>query len=262
MPRGARPSASAASPPARAHAPVRGLRAPGALRARRLAALLLCLGTIAAAGLLAGCGGDSKSASAATPAAERLQRSDLVAVARSLRLAEPSAQREMTAARVAWPLVANGLPATIPPATLTALSTTSRAARAIVTPALMLKPQSRSLTGPAAGIAGLFQSFTGLTTRGWTLTLASAREIAGGTPAAARFARENVALYIDSVYDGHFDGGLIGKSLLKAYTSLAGTGSASAFGRTLTRAEVAALARAYSPASLQLHPHSGVQLGG
>jgi hypothetical protein len=232
-----------------------------ALGALHLAALLLGLGgLLAAATLLAGCGG-GKSASASTPAAERLQRSDLVAVARSLRLAEPSAQREMAAARVAWPLVANGLPAQIPPTTLAALSTAGRAAGAIVAPPLMLKPQSRSLTGPAAGIAGLFQSFTGLTARGWTLTHASAQEIATGSPIAARFARENVALYIDSVYDGHFLGGQIGKSLLKAYTSLAGTGATSAFGASLTPAEVSALARAYSPAGLQLHPHAGVKLG-
>jgi hypothetical protein len=223
---------------------------------------LLCLGVLlAAAGLLAGCGGGSTSAVASAPAAERLQRSDLVAVARSLRLAEPSARHETAAAKVAWPLVANGLPATISPATLTALATASRAAGAIVAPPLMLKPQSRSLTGPAAGIAGLFQSYTGLTARGWTLTHAAAQEIATGSPTAARFARENVALYIDSVYDGHFLGGLIGKSLLKAYTALAGTGATSAFGASLSPAEVTALAQAYSPAALQLHPHAGVKLG-
>jgi hypothetical protein len=231
-----------------------------ALRALRLATLLCALSGVAGtAGLLAGCGGSSAGAS--TPAAERLQREDLVAVARGLRQAETSARTEMAAARIAWPLVANGLPAKIPPATLTALSAASRAARAIVLPPLMSKPQARSLTGPATGIAGLYQSFSGLTERGWTLTDASSEEIASGSPAASRFARENVALYIDSVYDGHFDGGLIGKSLLDAYTSLAGTGATSAFGATLTQAEVSALAGAYSPASERLHPHPGVKLG-
>ncbi|HEY3865748.1 MAG TPA: hypothetical protein VGL54_06650 [Solirubrobacteraceae bacterium] len=227
------------------------------MKALRLAALLLTLSGVA--GLLASCGGGSASAS--TAAAERLQREDLVAVARGLRQAEPSARREIAAASIAWPLVASGLPAKIPPATLTALAATSRAARAIVVPPLMSKPQARSLTGPASGIAGLFQSFSGLTGRGWTLTHASSQEIASGSPAASRFARENVALYIDSVYDGHFDGGLIGKSLLKAYTSLAGSGTTSAFGGTLTQAEVSALAGAYSPASERLHPHPGVKLG-
>jgi hypothetical protein len=226
------------------------------LALRRLPVLLLTAGAVASAtGLLAGCVGTKH---ASTPALERLQREDLVAVSRSLRQVEDSAAREMAAARIAWPLVANGLPASIPPATHTALSTAGAAARAIVRPPLMSKPQARSLTGPAAGIAGLFQSFSGLTERGWTLTGAGAEEIAGGSPAAARFARENVALYIDAVYDGHFDGGQIGKSLLHGYTLL---GGAPAFGGTLTEAEVGALARAYSPAAEQLHPHPGVKLG-
>jgi len=46
---------------------------------------------------------------------------------------------------------------------------------------------------------------------------------------------------------------------LRGYTSL---GGAAAFGGTLSEAEVQALARAYSPATEQLHPHPGVQLGG
>jgi hypothetical protein len=223
------------------------------MKALRLAALLF--GLAAATGLLAGCGA-TKSAS--TPALVKLQREDLVAVSRGLRQVEDSAAREMAAARIAWPLVANGLPASIPPATRTSLSAAGAAARAIVVPPLESKPQARSLTGPAAGIAGLLQSFSGLTERGWTLAGAAAEEIADGSPAAARFARENVALYIDAVYDGHFDGGLIGKSLLHGYTTL---GGAPAFGGALTEAEVQALARAYSPAAEQLHPHPGVKLG-
>ncbi|MGH2905092.1 MAG: hypothetical protein ACRDK7_16135 [Solirubrobacteraceae bacterium] len=258
--------------------PVKVPSLAGRARVLRPATLLLASAAVAAiaAGLLAGCG--SSSGSASTPAAERLQREDLVAVARALRQAEPSAAREMASARVAWPLVANGLPGaannglpgtanglpatdTIPPATHAALAAASRAAHAILVPPLLRKPAARSLTGPAAGIAGLFQSSSGLIERGWTLTTASSAEISSGSPAASRFARENVALYIDSVYDGHFLGGQLGKSLLKAYTSLAGTGGASAFGRALTPAEVSALARFYSPANLQLHPHSGVKLG-
>jgi hypothetical protein len=229
------------------------------MQALRLAALLLILSGIASAGaVLTGCGGGSGSGVAANPTAAKLQREDLVAVSRGLRQAEGSAMQEMTAARIAWPLVANGLPASIPAATRTAISTASGAARAIVVPPLMMKVQARSLTGPAAGIAGLFRSFSGLTERGWTLTGAAADEIASGTPAATRFARENVALYIDSVYDGHFDASLIGKSLLEGYSMLGGQ---TAFGGTLSQAEVQALARAYSPAGEQLHPHPGVKLG-
>jgi hypothetical protein len=227
-----------------------------ALGALRLAMLLLTLSSVAgAAGLLTGCG---RSSSASTPASERLQREDLVAVSHGLRQAESSVGREMAAARIAWPLVANGLPASIPPSVRPALSTASEAARAIVTPPLMSEAQSRALTGPAAGIAGLFRTFSGLTERGWTLTGAAAGEIESGSPIAVRFARENVALYIDSVYDGHFDATLIGKSLLAGYKKLSvGKG----FGATLTQAEVDALAGAYSPATERLHPHPGVKLG-
>lgn len=227
------------------------------MKAIRLAALLLTLSGVAGVGaVLIGCGGTSGNA--ANPTVARLQREDLVAVSRSLRQAEGSAQQEMAAAKSAWSRVANGLPASIPPATRTAISTASRAARAIVVPPLMGEEQARSLTGPAAGIAGLFRPFTGLTERGWTLTGAAADEITGGTPATARFARENVALYIDSVYDGHFDASLIGKRLLEGYSSLGGQ---TAFSGMLSEAEVQALARVYSPAGEQLHPHPGVKLG-
>ena len=224
------------------------------MKALRLAALLaagcVLVGT-------AGCGGSS---GASTPAAERLQREDLVAAVHGLRQAETSSAREMAAARIAWPLVANGLPAAIPPATQTALSAAGAAARAIVLPPLMSKERARarSLTGPAAGIAGLFRTFDGLTERGWTLTAAAGVQIDRGPAAAGRFARENVPLYIDSVYDGHYDAAFIGKSLLAGYKKL---GGAQAFGATLTQAEVDALAGAYSPASERLHPHPGVKLG-
>jgi hypothetical protein len=227
------------------------------VKALRLAALLLTLSGVVSAGtVLTGCGGTSGAA--ASPAEEKLRREDLVAVSRGLRQAESSVQREMAAARIAWPLVVNGLPAGIPPKTQAAVANASKAARAIVVPALMGKEQARSLTGPAAGIAGLFRPFSTLTARGWTLTEAANQEILSGTPLAARFARDNVALYIDSIYDGHFDGSLIGKSLLEGYTQLGGP---AAFGGTLGEAEVQALARAYSPGAEQLHPHPGVKLG-
>ena len=49
-------------------------------------------------------------------------------------------------------------------------------------------------------------------------------QIEHGSPASARFARENVALYIESVYDGHFDLAQIGKKLPAAYRTLGGAG--------------------------------------
>ena len=227
------------------------------MKALRVAALLLILSGVAGAAVLAGCG-DTSRLGAASPAAIQLQRADLVAVTRGLRQAAVSAQREMAAARIAWPLLAGGLRAPIPPATSTAVFTASRMARAIAVPAPMSKTQARLLTGPAAGIAGLFATFSRLTERGWTLTSAAAAEITSGSPAGARFARENVALYIDSIYDGHFDAALIGKSLLTGYRLLGGE---KAFGGTLSQAEADALASAYSPATERLYPHPKVKLG-
>jgi hypothetical protein len=227
------------------------------VKALRVAALLLILsGAAGAGGALAGCGGTRKVV--ASPAAQMLQREDFVVISHGLREAEGSVEREMAAAKIAWPLVANGLPLSIPTRTRVAVASASKTAQAIVVPAPMSEAQARSLTGPAAGIASLFEPFQRLTERGWTLTGAAADEIASGTPAAARFARENVALYIDSIYDGHFDATLIGKSLLAGYKKL---GGAKTFGATLTQAEVDALAGAYSPATERLHPHPGVKLG-
>jgi hypothetical protein len=219
----------------------------------RILALLLFASVLAAT--LAGCGGAS---TASTPAALKLQREDLLAVTRALREAAGPAHREMAAARIAWPLIAEGLPAAIPPATSSAVFTASRMARTIVVPAPVSEKQARLLTGPAAGIAGEFGAFSRLTERGWTLTSAAAGEITSGSPAAVRFARENVALYIDSIYDGHFDAALIGKSLLAGYRLLGGE---KAFGGTLSQAEADALASAYSPATERLYPHPKVKLG-
>jgi hypothetical protein len=181
-----------------------------------------------------------------------------MAMSHSLRQAEGSLQREMNAARIAWPLVANGLPASIAQATRSRVAAAGGTARAIVLPPLMSETQARELTGPAAGIAGLYRTFSKLAERGWTLIGAAIANIDTGTPAAERFARANVALYIDAIYDGHFDAALIGKSLRVGYHKLGGE---KAFGATLTQAEVDALARAYSPATEQLHPHAGVKLG-
>jgi hypothetical protein len=79
-----------------------------------------------------------------------------------------------------------------------------------------------------------------------------------GSPAGARFARENVALYIESVYDAHFTLAHLGKQLLAGYRKVGGP---TAFGATLTQAEIDQLAATYSEATDRLHPHAGVRLG-
>lgn len=225
---------------------------PRGTPARVLLVALLCAVIV---GVLSGCGGANS-----TPAELRLQREDLVAVSRALATVEHPVAIEVAAAKRAWPPIANGLPA----GTKALASTRARVAAAttsaarIPTPPALGEARADSLTGAGAGLAGLFRNYIGLTSRGWTLTDAAIDQIQHGSPADARFARENVGLYIESVYDGHFDLAQVGKHLTDGYRRLGGP---AAFGRVLTQAEVDALAGAYSEASVRLHPHVGVRLG-
>jgi hypothetical protein len=203
---------------------------------------------------LAGCGATHVATS---PLALGLQRQDLTAVSRALSESQDPAAREVAATRTAWPLVANGLPADTRPLVRPTATAAESAAR-VRLPALFEEAPAASLAGPASGLAGLFRTYEGLATRGWQQIDAAIAQIEHGSPAAARFARENSPLYIDSVYDAHFALAQIGKQLSRAYTML---GGAPAFGRTLTQAEVNALAEAYSEAADRLHPHAGVRLG-
>lgn len=215
----------------------------------------LLLLSVIGAGALSGCGGTSS-----TPAELRLQREDLVAVSRALATVEHPIAIEVAAAKRAWPPIANGLPtdAGALASTRAPVAAATTSAARVPTPPVLGEAQADSLTGPGAGLAGLFRNYIGLTTRGWTLIGAGIDQIAHGSPAAARFARENVGLYIESVYDGHFDLAQIGKHLTDGYRRLGGP---AAFGRALTQAEVDALADAYSEATARLHPHVGIRLG-
>ena len=215
---------------------------------KRAAPLLVGL----ALATVAGCGGPAPS-----PTALRLEREDLISLVRALQSAERSVRTEVLAAKAAWPFVVNGLPAhrAMP---RTPVHVAAVAAAGITVPAVLQEDEAGALTGPAATIGGLFHGFVDLAERGWQLIDGTIGQIEHGPPAAARFARANVALYIESVYDGHFNLAQIGKQLLAGYDKLGGP---AAFGASLTRAEVDALARAYSEASDRLHPHVGVKLG-
>jgi hypothetical protein len=219
----------------------------------RVATLLLLLSGIAA--VAAGCGGAGETSSSD---AVRLQREDLVAVSRALTSAERSVATEVAAARTAWPLVASGLPADAAVVDRAPIDAARQSAAKIQTPALLGEAQAVSLTGPAAQLAGLFRSFSGLAALGWKLTGAAIDELQNGSATAARFARENVALYIESIYDGHFELAQLGKKLLDGYRALGGP---RAFGSALSQREVDALALAYSETADRLHPHVGVRLG-
>jgi hypothetical protein len=203
---------------------------------------------------LAGCG----AGATATPAASHLEREDLIAVARTLAAARPAVEEEVAAAKAAWRSIVDGLPAGNGTAARAPVLHARAAASKLTLPPLFGEVRAAAITGPGASLVGLFRTYERLATRAWALIGASIEEISGGSTASARFARANVALYIESVYDAHFGLAQIGKQLLAAYAKLGGPG---AFGASLTAAEVDALSRVYSEPSDRLHPHVGVRLG-
>ncbi len=113
---------------------------------------------------------------------------------------------------------------------------------------------AQELTGPAAGIAGLYESYDHLTERGWRLTETTITAIATGTPQVASFERANSPLYIHSIYDSHYSLSLVGQRVIEGYARLGGP---SAFGSSLTQAEVDSLASAYSIPAVRLEPRPG-----
>jgi hypothetical protein len=217
---------------------------------RRAALLLLSCAALAAAG----CG----SGEGASETGLRLQREDLVAVSHALQRAQGSVEMEVAAAKAAWPLVAHGVPTPAPATVRAPLGAAASQAAKVLVPAPLKEAQAATLTGPGALIAGLFHNFNGLAANGWRMIGAAIDVIEHGSLAAARFARANVALYIESVYDAHFSLAQIGKKLTAGYRKL---GDGSAFGTALTESEVQALARSYSEAADRLHPHVRVRLG-
>lgn len=200
--------------------------------------------------LIAGCG--SSTAPAPTSRELALQRSQLVLVSNGLRMAETSVQRELSASRVAWPLIADGLPQAPAPPLRSAVGSASALAGALPEPPFMAR--KRKLTGSAAGLAGLYESFRALAGRGWRSTEATIDAIVSARPAVAGFERANSSLYIDAIYAAHFDLSLLGERIEEAYDRLGGPG---AFGTSLTRSEVNALSAAYSIGAVRLEPHPG-----
>lgn len=209
---------------------------------------------IALAAAIAGCG----HSTTAKPRASQVERADLIAASRALSAAQHPVSVEVAATKAAWPLVANGLPAGTGTLARTAISTAAARASALAVPAVFAEHRAATLTGPGASLAGLFHAYSGLSSRGWRLIDAAVKKIEHGSLATAAFARSNVALYIDSVYDAHFSLAQIGKHLTRGYHTLGGP---DAFGGSLTQAEVDSLAHAYSEENDRLHPHPSVRLG-
>lgn len=217
----------------------------------RSATALLLVGVAVTA---AGCG----SSSPGNPAQLALEREDLIFVARSLQSLRPSADREVAATRSAWPYIYRGLPTRRDGLDPYPLRAASASAQLLELPALLQERAAAALTGPASGIAGLYRAFSGLARRGWEMIAAGIGQIEHGPPRAARFARANIALYIESIYDAHFGLGQIGKQLLRGYEKLGGQ---PVFGSQLTRAEVVLLAGDFNEAHDLLTPHETVKLG-
>jgi hypothetical protein len=201
-----------------------------------------------------GCGRSESSSSAEL----RLEREDLLAVAHALQHTQGPVEREVAAAKAAWPLVAHGLPADTAAIQRAPILAATAAAAKLPMPGPLQEAQARMLTGPGSSIAGLFRTYAGLAAHGWQIIDTSIDVIEHGSPAAARFARANVALYIESVYDAHFTVAQIGKKVLDGYSKL---GAGTAFGVALTADELEALAHAYSEVTDRLHPHVAVRLG-
>jgi hypothetical protein len=222
------------------------------LRGSAQRAALLLAGC--AALIASGCGSSSKP----TETGVRVQREDLIVAAQALRSAATGVEREARATRAAWPAVVDGLPGQASPATRRLVREAALHAAALPLPAPFTEERARALTGAASGLAGTFQIYRGLAGRGWKLIDYSLARLEGGPPAAASFARDNAALYIESVYDAHFAIAQAGKHLQNGYETLGGP---EAFGRSLRQAEVNQLAGIYSEAKLRLHPHTGVRLG-
>lgn len=239
------------------------------------------LGVAVLAGVvaLAGCG-----SRAPNPAGLRLERADLVYLARTLQQLQPPVRSEVAAARASWTQLSRGLPPTVPPPLTRGIAAADARAGGLALPARVAT--EHDLSGPAAAIGGLLRSYVLLTQRGWRFLAAAtartptgagptaspatgtgphANRAAGGgshaSPAAAGsargFLRANSPLYIYCVYDGHYSLSLIGAKLSSAYRAL---GGGAGFGAALTPSEVGALGRAYSIAATRLQPHPPASL--
>lgn len=181
-----------------------------------------------------------------------------MAVARLLQSVEPAVDSEVTAARAAWPLILDGLPAQIgAPARSRILASVESALR-LPLPALLAERQAAALTGPGSPLAGRYRDFWGLCRDSWKQLAAALGEIEHGSPRAARFARATAALYIEGIYDAHYSIAEAGMQVTAAYKAL---GGAPVLGAALSESAVGQLAGSYTRARDSLSPHERVKFG-
>jgi hypothetical protein len=185
-----------------------------------------------------------------TPLELRLQRSQLTLVSTQLAALEQPVQREVIATRAVWHSIAKGLPAHPGARVAAQISVARAAAEALPAPAFL--EYRHKLLGPAWRISTLFAEFELLAKHGWAHVDQAVGTLRHGPAAVARFERTNAGLYIDSIYDGHFDASLIGERVLNSYKRL---GEQHAFGASLSPATVKSISLAYSPKTVRLTPH-------
>jgi hypothetical protein len=233
---------------------VRGTAVTGRVAA---AAPILAL-ALGGAGVLTGCGSGESNISRREYALERAQFEQ---VADELGEVRAAVHSEVASSRSVWPLIYNGLPARIGTRVQDGVKAASEVAGDLPAPRFMAK--RATLTGPASAIAGLYEDYDRLAERGWRLTETGIAGIVSGPVSVERFVRANSPLYIDAIYDGHFDLSLIGKKLLEGYEKIASLSGQKkfagieGFGASLTQGQVNALAAAYSIPAVRLEPHPG-----
>lgn len=159
--------------------------------------VVLALGIAVA---LSGCGRHKL----ATPGESKLENEDLVAVSAALAAAVPRVEAEVAAAKAAWPEILDGVGQHPGAGTRARVQVADGLAGQLRLPTLFTEEGSTELTGPASPLTGQFRSFQALDSRSWQMLDSSLEEIEHGSGPQARFARANLPLYVESIYDAHF----------------------------------------------------------
>ena len=219
------------------------------MRARGGVALLVLCTALS----LCGCG----KKRTATPAETRLEREDLVAVARALKSVERPVEQETASTTAAWPFVLDGVPSRPSSTARRQIGSAVKNAAALPLPALLSEQGAASLTGPASPLAGRYRDFQELASASWKQLGAALGVVERGGSGAA-FARANAPLYIEGIDDAHYSLGETAKEVMEAYETL---GGAAVLGAVLSEREVQQLAQTYSRSRERLQPRPRVKLG-
>ncbi len=215
---------------------------------------------LAAALALAACGSSNASSSTATtitsPTQVVLASADLVAAARLFGNSEPAIDREVQAARAAWPYIYQGLPARPSSRLRELLRRADEAAQAISVPERVPHAVTDPVLEPAAAPIATLENFNKLVKQSWAQLRAGTEP--GADPRAERFLRENSGLYVGSIYDAHEQLGQTGKKLEDGYRELGGPDE---FAGSLRQQEVEQLAATYSEQNIFLFPAVAPELG-